>query len=251
MTDNSADFDAADGQAKDGQAKDAEALANQTGRDLRNDLSNWALLPWLERKERVAICDPNPPQADKLSEWVASRATFENTYSAEFKVKSDHDIPSKVLDAVQHNHMPQFTLRNIGRAERSVDLDDPLPFERIAGIGHHDDGLFEEVRAARLPEVEMAQVWSVAYSTRVRAQFRRLLLEDPWELKYGAEVKANHAGPLHKFVVEGTHPDDLPEADWGPQTLQPPDDWQGRDIAGNENVATFHDFQRKITGANG
>jgi len=222
-----------------------------TGKQLRSDESAWPLLVFLGRKEHVATVVPHDPRTDRISDEVVARATFDNTYSAEFKVKNDLDIPSGVLDAIAHNHMPQFNLRNIGRAERSVDLEDPLPVVRKKGISHDDDGLFDEVRNARLPKPEMAQIWTVAFSTRVRAQFRRLLLEDPWELRYGAEVKADFGGPLHRFIVEGTHPDDMPEADWGPDTLPPADDWQGRHIHGDENVQTFHRIRERIMGGEG
>ena len=240
----------AENSGPDGEPSQQEPAEELRGKELRNDLSAWTLLRFLQRKEAFAVFEAAPPETDKLSAAVEQRATFEATYAAEFRVKNDLDLPAKVLDAIQHDHMPQFTLRNIGRAERNVDLEDPLPMERKEGIAGHDGGLLDEVRTARLPEVELAQIWSVAYSKRVRAQFRRLLLEDPWELKYGAEIKANHSGPMRTYIVEGTHPDDLPDADWGPQTLQPPDDWQGRSLGGDENVATFHDIRRKITGAN-
>jgi hypothetical protein len=245
MTDSLPDFDANETAAHESAGEATEL----TGKELRGTLEAWQLLPWLQRKENVAVCDPTPPETDKLSAILEQRSSFNSTYAATFRVKGDQDIPSKVLEAVQHEHMPQFTLRNIGRAEKHVDLEDPLPFERKTGIGHSDYGLLNEVRTARLPKPEMAQVWSVDYSQRVRAQFRRLLLEDPWELKYGAEVKANHSGPMHSFIIEGTHPDDALGADWGPETSQPPDDWQGRSIDSDENVATFHDIRNKITGA--
>ncbi len=225
------------------------APAEATGKDLRADLTAWTLLASLSRKEHVVLAKPMDPGTDRMSAAVLRRTTFDDTFSAQFRVKGDQDIPAKVLEAIAHEHMPQFTLRNIGRAEHHVDLEEPLPFVRMRGIGHDDDGLFDEVRNARTPKPEMAQVWSVDFNTRMRGQLRRLLLEDPWELRYGAEVKANFGGPLHRFVVEGTHADDLPDADWGPRTMPPPDDWQGRGIDDDENVDTFHDLREKILGA--
>ena len=38
-----------------------------TGKELRDDGDFWTLLPRLERKEKIAVCQPNPPNTDKLS----------------------------------------------------------------------------------------------------------------------------------------------------------------------------------------
>jgi len=221
-----------------------------TGRQLKNGTEAWTLLASLNRKEHFAVVEAHDPETDKLSESVQARTGFDATYSATFRIKSDHEIPSKVIDAVQTEHMPQFTLRNIGRAERHVDLDDPMPFRRKQGISHHDDGLFEEVRNARLPKPEFAQIWSVAFTHRLRRQFRRLLIEDPWELRYGSDVTANYGVRQTHVFVEGTHPDDLPQADWGPETLPPPRRWKGRSIDSDDNVQTFHDIAQAIVDGN-
>ena len=81
--------------------------------------------------------------------------------------------------------------------------------------------LLDEVRNARLPKLQMAQIWSVEFNTQVRSSLRRLLLEDPWGSRFGAEVRIDHAGPMYKYIVDGTHPDDMPTEQWGPDTFVP------------------------------
>lgn len=181
----------------------------------------------LRKLERFFVFVPHDFQPDRLTAWVATHSTFKETYARGFRVKSDNEIPGETLEAIQHNHMPQFNLRNIGRAERDVDLNDPLPLERQDGLGGKLGVELEEVRQARVPRPQMAEVWSVRMMGKVRASFRRILLEDPWELRLGPDANSGHEGLAYKFVVEGTHPDDLPDAWWGPQPIAMPEKWQG------------------------
>lgn len=178
----------------------------------------------LARKDRFALIEAHDFRTDRLSESVEARSRFEETYSADIKVMSDHRIPSEVLDA-HRNATPQFILRNVGRMEMHIDPDDPLPMARREGITGRTAHLLEEVRDARVPEVQFAQVWSADFVGRVRDSFRRILLEDPWTLRFGAEVRANHDGPMYTYIVEGTHPDDLADAPWGPETIDVPAQW--------------------------
>lgn len=180
-----------------------------------------ALQDQLARKNRFTIFEAHDFRTDRLSAMVEARAAFEETYAAEIKVMSDHSIPSAVLDA-HRNCTPQFTLRNIGRMELHVDTDDPLPMERRPGISGNTEELMQQVRDAGIPEVVFAQVWSAAFVGHVGDSFRRLLYEDPWPMRFGAEVLADHDGPMYSYIVEGTHPDDLPDAPWGPETIPVP-----------------------------
>ncbi len=179
------------------------------------------------RLDRFAVFAAHDFVIDRMSERVTARTKFEQTFARPIRPKTDHELPSEVADAVAHDTMPQFTLRNIGRAERNVDLDDPLPFKRKPGLHAGLSGALDEVRAAKVPKPEMAQIWSVEFVKRTRASFRRLLIEDPWELRYGPEATSVHDGIGRTYIVEGTHPDDMPGAQWGPQTIPMPPRWIG------------------------
>lgn len=200
------------------------------------------LLDKLDRKDSFCVFQAHPFVFDRLSDLVEKRTSFEETYAVELKVMSDHRIPPDVLEAYK-NPMPQFILRNIGRAERYVDPDAPLPVERKEGVKGNADDLFEQVRSAEIPAVRMAEIWSVAFNTEVRQSFRRLLMEDPWELRFGAEVRINHAGPQHEYIVAGTHPDDLKGANWGPELIAVPETWAEppRGTAREDRATTMQD----------
>lgn len=208
------------------------------------------LVARLQRKERFAFFWPHDFQPDRISEWVVQRTTHNESYAATFKVASDHSLPADVLDAVQHNHQPQFILRNIGRAERGdVDPTAPLPFDRISTDRNAAHDEVAAVRQARLPEVKPIEIWSLRMVNAVRSSFRRLLIEDPWEWRYGAEVRANYPGPSYQYVVEGTHPDDMPDAWWGPEMIPIPTVWV-KPPAGTENeerAVSVHDVIRIVS----
>ena len=179
-------------------------------------------LPLDTRKRRIDkfyVFVAHDFQADRIGAWLETHSTFKETYARGFRVKSDNEIPGDVLEAIQHEHMPQFNLRNIGRAERDVELDDPLPLQRQRGIGGQLGAELDEVRAAKVPKPQMAEVWSVRLMGRVRGSLQRILVEDPWELRLGPEATSGHEGRSYQFVAEGTHPHDLPDAWWGPEPV--------------------------------
>lgn len=217
-------------------------MLEATGRDLLNQPLAWPLarrlrvrqrfstarLPLVDHSLRIdhfAYFEAHDFQPDKLSEGVAKRNEFEQTYARPMRPKTDNELPGDVLEAIQYNHMPQFNLRNIGRAERSAEPDDPLPFARAKGLGGDFGVELDQVREAEVPKVQWAQVWSVAFVRRVRNSLRRLVVEDPWEHRFGAEATSVHSGLRHSFVVEGTHPDDMPGSWWGPEPLPAPERW--------------------------
>ncbi|MFZ4576994.1 MAG: hypothetical protein ACOYOB_01260 [Myxococcota bacterium] len=179
----------------------------------------------LSRIDAFAVFVPHDFRADRLSETVQGRSKFEETYARPIRPKTDNELPGDVLEAIQHEHMPQYTLRNIGRYEMAVDLDDPLPFRREAGLGGSFGVELDEVRNAHIPEPQLAEIWSVAYVRRLRESTRRLVLEDPWEYRFGQEATSVFDGPRQKFIVDGTHPDDLPGADWAPTPIPMPAQW--------------------------
>ncbi len=178
----------------------------------------------LERRRSFVVFEAHDFQFDKLTDLVEARTKAQQTYAATFRAGSDHAIPGDILEAIEHNHYPQFNLRNIGRVEKTdVDPEDRLPMQRQEGVSARAaDGLFEEVRSAKMPELQYADVWSQRMMGTVRDSFRRLLLEDPWEHRFGAEAKANHDGPVYQYVIEGTHPQDMPNSWWGPEPIRGP-----------------------------
>lgn len=175
------------------------------------------------RIDRFCVFAAHEFRPDRLSAWVETHSTFKETYARGFRVKSDNEIPGDVLEAIQHEHMPQFNLRNIGRAERDVEVDDPLPLARQRGLGGKLGAELDEVREAHVPKPQMAEVWSVRLMGRVRGSLRRVLVEDPWELRLGPDATSGHDGPSYQFVAEGTHPHDLPAAWWGPDSVPMPE----------------------------
>jgi hypothetical protein len=223
-------------------------LAHRADARARFSRDKLGLLGYLGRKDRFVFFDAYPFEPDTLSAWVVERNSHTETYAASFRVMSDHALPSEVLDAVAHNHQPQFTLRNIGRVERDdVDPDAPMPLERSSGHRTEAAELAAAARSAEIPKVEPVELWSVRFVGTVRDSFRRLLLEDPWEWRFGAEVKANYAGPSYQYVVEGTHPDDLPDAWWGPEPIPVPEEWV-QPPAGTERgerALSLHDVIRR------
>jgi hypothetical protein len=162
---------------------------------------------------------------DRLSALVERRSAFDQTYARPIRPLRDSELDDKTLDAVAHDVMPQFNLRNIGRYEWPVDLDDPLPWQTTPTIGAEPGRELLEVRTARLPRPQPVQIWTSAYMARLRAQLRRLVVEDPWEAKYGPEATSVHDGPGRKYIVAGTHADDLPGADFGPDLIGRPAQW--------------------------
>lgn len=208
----------------------------------------------LDRKSRAACFVPHDFRPDRISAWVVERNKMDASYAATFRVKNDLDLPGDVLDAVKHNHQPQFTLRNIGRAERNdVDPKAPLPLQIVAS---QQLDAMEEVsaaRATRLPKVEPIEIWTSRMVVTLRLSMRRLLMEDPWDQRYGAEIRANFGGRAHEYVVEGTHPDDAPGAWWGPAPIPVPVVWAQPPAGGRgeEHALSLHDVIRIVSGGKG
>ncbi len=194
-------------------------LARAIGKRQRFSRDHLPLDTRQRRIDRFCVFAAHDFQPDRLGAWLEAHATFKETYARGFRVKSDNEIPGDVLEAIQHEHMPQFNLRNIGRAERDVELDDPLPLERQRGLGGQLGAELDEVRAAKALKPAMAEVWSVRLMGRVRGSLQRILLEDPWELRLGPDATSGQDGPGYQFIAQGTHPHDLPDAWWGPQPV--------------------------------
>ncbi|MBM4342464.1 MAG: hypothetical protein FJ100_03690 [Deltaproteobacteria bacterium] len=185
----------------------------------------FGLFDYLYRKDGFLIWVAHDFQPDRLSAWVTERNAFQNTYARPIREARDSELDDKTADAIRTDVMPQFNLRNIGRYEKPVDVEARLPFELKRGLGGESGRELDEVRAARLQPPAPIQIWSVDYTRRLRAQLRRLVQEDPWDMKYGPEATSVHNGLGRNFVVDGTHPDDQPGADFAPALIARPRNW--------------------------
>lgn len=178
----------------------------------------------LRRKERT-LFEAHAFKPDRLSALVERRSAFEQTYARPIRDARDSELDDRTADALQNDRVPQFILRNIGRYEWPVDPEDPLPWHPTPTIGGELGAEVRAVREARVPRPEPVQIWSSAFMARSRAQLRRLVLEDPWAAKYGPEATSVHDGLARSYIVEGTHPDDLPGVEFGPSLIPRPEVW--------------------------
>ena len=205
----------------------ARASRDDRARDLLHTAQAWPLAHRLRQQALAMVLPPQPRPVDRLTPWLAQRRAWTETYARPVRVKRDADLPTGLADAVQHDVMPQFALRNIGRVERDNHPEDPLPLTPVPGLGGRPGAELAEVRDARVPSPQFAEIWSVRLMGRVRASLRRIVREDPWALRLGPEATSGYDGRPQTFIVEGTHPHDLPDAWWGPETTRPPERPQG------------------------
>lgn len=200
-------------------------LAKRLGRRQGRYRKRFAVYDYLFRKDRFSVFAAHDFQPDRISEWVVGRSQFQETYARPRRDMRDSELDDKTTEALE-NPMPQFNLRNIGRYEMHVDVEGGLQWDKRRGIGGEiENADLDEIRRAKLPEVEPVQIWTASYVARLRAQLRRLLIEDPWEMKYGPEATSLHNGNVRNFIVDGTHPDDQPGADFAPKLIPRPKDW--------------------------
>ncbi len=200
-------------------------LAKRVGKRNGRYRKRFALYDYLFRKDHLSVFAAHDFQPDRISAWVVERSQFKETYARPRRDMRDSELDDKTTDALE-NPMPQFNLRNIGRYEMHVDVEGGLHWDKLRGIGGEiDNADLDEIRRAKLPEVEPVQIWSANYVARLRAQLRRLVLEDPWDMKYGPEATSTHNGNTRGFIVEGTHPDDQPGADFSPKLIPRPKEW--------------------------
>lgn len=200
-------------------------LAKKLGKRNGRWRKRFGLYDYLFRKDGFATFAAHDFQPDRISAWVVERSQFQETYARPRREMRDSELNDTTTDALSEP-MPQFNLRNIGRYEMHVDVEGGLQWDKLRGIGGEiNNSDLDEIRRARLPEVEPVQIWSANYVARLRGQLRRLLIEDPWEMKYGPEATSVHNGNTRNFIVEGTHPDDQPGADFSPKLIPRPKEW--------------------------
>ena len=184
------------------------------------------LVDYLAHKDTFTCFAAHDFKPDTISAWVTERSKFTETYARPIRVARDSELNDKTADSLAHDVMPQFNLRNIGRYEMAVDVEGGLPWQRQKGVGGDIHKSLVEVRSAKLQRPEPIQIWTVDYVTRLRAQLRRLVIEDPWEMKYGPEATSVHNGLGRNYIVDGTHPDDQADADFAPTLIARPLNWQ-------------------------
>lgn len=201
-------------------------LAKKLGKRQGRYRKRFALFDYLYRKDRFATFAAHDFQPDRISAWVVERSQFQETYARPRREMRDSELDDKTSEALQNDVMPQFNLRNIGRYEMHVDVEGGLQWDKQKGLGGEiDNAELEQARRPQLPAIEPVQIWTSRYVTRLRQQLRRLLIEDPWEMKYGPEATSSHSGNARGFIVDGTHPDDLPGADFSPKLIPRPKEW--------------------------
>lgn len=224
-------------------------MAKRLGKREGRYRKRFQLYDYLFRKDAFSVFAAHDFQPDRISEWVVGRSQFQETYARPRREMRDSELDDKTTDALE-NPMPQFNLRNIGRYEMHVDVEGGLQWNRQRGIGGEiDNADLEEIRQAKLPEVEPLQIWSTDYVARLRAQLRRLLLEDPWEMKYGPEATSTHNGNVRNFIVDGTHPDDQPGADFSPKLIPRPKEWAAApkgEATADQPYDIVHDAMRYV-----
>jgi len=90
------------------------------------------------------------------------------------------DIPWEVSEQM-NERSPQFTLRNIPRVERSVDLERATLFDVTAMPKVDAEESLEEVRNAKIPKAEMMTFWSAQLLDDFRIFLEEILYLCPWE----------------------------------------------------------------------
>lgn len=90
------------------------------------------------------------------------------------------NVDWKIMDQLSQC-TPQFFLRNIGRVERSIDLDDPPQFNVEKDAKLEAIKMIEEGRKAEIPKPEFADVWTTAFISDVNVFLEETLYLCPWE----------------------------------------------------------------------
>jgi hypothetical protein len=135
---------------------------------------------------------------DKLIDLEAleGRASFQGMVRAP-RTLEDEDLDSKISDALTECK-PQFHLRNLSRAERFADPDEPLDFEPAGsqmGIPKPDADAIDPM-ARVTPEL----LRSISSQTvrALREEHHELFVATAWNEHFSREIKAEATGPLWK-----------------------------------------------------
>jgi hypothetical protein len=101
------------------------------------------------------------------------------------------------LDVRIEERVPQFSLRNIRRVERTVE-DRP----ELAVVKTRDraaEEAFREVRRLRYRPPQLLDRWNMDDVLWLRALLKRYVHQEDWRRRFGRELKSTVQGPLYKY----------------------------------------------------
>jgi hypothetical protein len=162
------------------------------------------------RPEELRPLEPLDVSIDKLVDLEAleQRASFEGMVRSPRTLDED-DLDPKISDALTECK-PQFHLRNLSRAERFADPEQPLDFESTEssiGLPEPDDDApdpMARVRPDLLPSFSSQTVRGL------RADHRQLFEETAWNEHFSREIKEDADGPLWKPAETRVKTEDAP-----------------------------------------
>ena len=162
------------------------------------------------RPEALEPLDVLDVTIDRLVDLDAleERARFEGMVRAPRTLDED-ELDTKTSDALMEVK-PQFHLRNLGRAERFVDPEEPMDFESTEssiGLPEPDEDAPDAMASVR-PEL-LSRLSSQALRT-LQSDHRHLFEETAWNAHFSREIKAEADGPMWKPVAP---PDEEEEQD--------------------------------------
>ena len=150
----------------------------------------------LARLDAIRPLDPLDTTIDKLVDLEAleALASFGGLLRLP-RTRASEELDDDITEALGECKA-QFHLRNLGRAERFVDLDEPLPLEpveRESGLPGASEST--ESLMARLPSALITST-SVAAVREFQGDRRSLFEETAWNEHFSKEIKADATGPL-------------------------------------------------------
>jgi hypothetical protein len=137
---------------------------------------------------------------DKLVDLEAleERATFEGMVRTP-RTLEDEELDAKISDALTECK-PQFHLRNLSRAERFADPDEPLDFEPAGsqtGLPEPDSDAIDPM--ARVSPELLKSISSETVRS-LREEHHELFVTTSWNEHFSRELKAEATGPLWKVA---------------------------------------------------
>lgn len=111
------------------------------------------------------------------------------------------DPPDGMESTLEHK-TPQYFLRNVGRAEHSVDDSPRFEVEEVRDPSA--EGLVGDLRSRRYEPPAFLDQWNLEEVVRVRRLFRDILFDDDWTRRFGRELKERIRGPLFKYDPDQT-----------------------------------------------
>ncbi len=152
---------------------------------------------WFDRS-RIQPIEPLDSGADRIVNYEALEAMMDWQGLVRRPRPMPKDAyPSEIEEAMQHRE-PQFILRNLGRVEKEVDPDEPLPLDRRPlPIGAALDGL-DSAKDVRHEPPQLLDEMTVDVFSEQHGVMRRLYRE-PWNRRFSKELRADHTGPMWSY----------------------------------------------------